>query len=104
MWKKELRGYDCNEDLFVPGYFEMPIKKGESIYFSASLSEATPSGLSRKFLAEIDKRVSRSSYKNCLINAAQQFIEKRGKKNVYRGRISHGLTPGDATLLFRYQV
>jgi predicted glycogen debranching enzyme len=78
--EEKLRGYDCNEDLFVPGYFEMPIKKGESIYFSASLSEATPSGLSRKFLAEIDKRVSRSSYKNCLINAAQQFIEKRGKK------------------------
>ncbi len=27
------RGYDSLEDLYVPGYFEMPIKKGESIVF-----------------------------------------------------------------------
>lgn len=78
--EEKLRGYECQEDLFVPGYFEMPIKKGESVYFSASLSETNPASLSRKFAAEIDKRVVRDSYKNCLINSAQQFIEKRGKK------------------------
>ena len=27
------RGYDFREDLFVPGYFEFPIKKGESVDF-----------------------------------------------------------------------
>jgi predicted glycogen debranching enzyme len=74
------RGYDYREDLFVPGYFEIPIKKGESIYFSASLGEITPASISRKFSTEASKRIVRDSYKNCLINSAQQFIEKRNKK------------------------
>ena len=34
--KEQERGYDANEDLYVPGYFEMNIKKGESIVISAS--------------------------------------------------------------------
>ena len=36
--KEQERGYASNEDLYVPGYFEMPIKKGESIIFSGSTS------------------------------------------------------------------
>ena len=31
--KEQNRGYEYHEDLFVPGYFELPIKKGESIVF-----------------------------------------------------------------------
>ena len=33
--KDQERGYPYQEDLYVPGYFEIPIKKGESIIFSA---------------------------------------------------------------------
>ena len=36
--KEQERGYASNEDLYVPGYFEMDIKKGESIVFAASTS------------------------------------------------------------------
>ncbi|MDE7236477.1 MAG: glycogen debranching enzyme N-terminal domain-containing protein, partial [Paramuribaculum sp.] len=36
------RGVPYLEDLWVPGYFEMPIKKGESIIFSAGISEIDP--------------------------------------------------------------
>ena len=36
--KEQERGYDFNEDLYVPGYFEVDIKKGESIIFSAGIS------------------------------------------------------------------
>ena len=32
--KEQERGYDSNEDLYVPGYFELDIKKGESVVFS----------------------------------------------------------------------
>ena len=39
--KEQERGYDSNEDLYVPGYFEVNIKKGESIIFSAGISEAS---------------------------------------------------------------
>ncbi len=42
--KEQERGYEAREDLYVPGYFEMPIKKGESIVFAAGLQKITPSG------------------------------------------------------------
>lgn len=69
------RGYDYKEDLFVPGYFEMPVKKGEVIIFSASTEEVqNPEVLSRKFQNDIKKRIPRNNFKNCLINSAQQFF------------------------------
>jgi len=72
--EEQKRGYEFKEDLYVPGYFEMPIKKGESIVFSASTSQAIPGGLKKKFTSELDQRISKSSLKNCLLNAAQQFV------------------------------
>lgn len=74
------RGYDYKEDLFVPGYFEMPIEKGESIIFSASTKENNPANLKPKFTREVRKRVPRNSFKHCLVNSAQQFIVKRNHK------------------------
>jgi predicted glycogen debranching enzyme len=80
-YNKELRrGYDYKEDLFVPGYFEMQAKKGDMIIFSASTSETNPEQLKRRFTIELSKRIPRDSFKNCLINAAQQFIVKKDKK------------------------
>jgi len=80
-YNKELRrGYDYKEDLLVPGYFELKAKKGDSIIFSASTLKAGPEQLSRKFTSEVNKRIPRDSFKNCLINAAQQFIIRKNKK------------------------
>lgn len=73
------RGYDCQEDLFVPGYFECPIKKGESIIFSAALSAAAPVGLKTKFQKLVDARAPRSSFLNCLKYSASQFVVKKGR-------------------------
>ncbi len=74
------RGYEYKEDLFVPGYFEGRIKRGESIIFSASLKEINPAGLKRKFTAEVNSRVPRDSFRNCLVNSAQQFFVHKKKK------------------------
>ncbi len=74
------RGYDFKEDLFVPGYFEVNIKKGESIIFSASLKESDPTSFKTKFTSEFGKCAPRDSYKNCLINAARQFIVRQNNK------------------------
>lgn len=78
--EEEKRGYEFSEDLFVPGYFEFSIKKGESVVFSASLKEISGQSLKRKFASEIKKRVPRNTFENCLINSAQQFITRKGKK------------------------
>ncbi len=80
------RGYDYKEDLFVPGYFEVRIKRGESIIFSASLKEVNPAGLKRKFTAETNSRVPRDSFRNCLVNSAQQFfVHKKNKTEIIAG-------------------
>ena len=74
------RGYDGHEDLFVPGFFEVSIKKGESIIFSAATLDQNPGSLSKKFNAELLRRPPKDNFENCLHNAAQQFIVRRGKK------------------------
>jgi len=75
--KEQNRGYDFKEDLFVPGYFELPIKIGEPIIFSASTIECTPSLFKKKFSQEFNNRISRNSFIDSLSNAASQFIVQR---------------------------
>lgn len=72
--KEEERGYNFSEDLYVPGYFEVEINKGESIVFAAGTEESAYKGLKAKFTREAKKRVPRSGLLNNLLNAAQQFI------------------------------
>lgn len=79
--KDQERGYDYKEDLYVPGYFEVPIKKGESVIFSAGISEVKPRSLTSLYDKELSVRTYRTSFYNCLKNSAQQFYYKRGKNN-----------------------
>ena len=81
--KEQERGYDANEDLYVPGYFEMNIKKGESIVFSASIKEFTTKGLCQLFEDEVNERSPRDNFLHCLINAAHQFHISEGNGDEY---------------------
>jgi predicted glycogen debranching enzyme len=78
--EEQKRGYEYSEDLFVPGYFEFPIKKGESVILSAGLEVVAVSGIKRSFNTEVQRRIPRDSFENCLLNSAQQFISRRDKK------------------------
>ena len=71
--KEQERGYASNEDLYVPGYFEMTIKKGESIVFAAGTSEIKSSRLKKLFDEEAGLRAPRDNFFHCLVNAAHQF-------------------------------
>lgn len=73
------RGIPYTEDLWVPGYFSIPIKKGESIIFSAGISEVSPRSLDKMYEAEIASRTARTSFYNCLKNSAKQLYLKEGK-------------------------
>jgi predicted glycogen debranching enzyme len=75
--KEREDGYDYMEDLFVPGYFELPIKKGEVIVFSAGTEPANIRDLKRLFDDEIKKRVERTDFHSCLESAARQFYIKK---------------------------
>lgn len=43
------RGFDCTEDLLVPGWFTVPMAPGESVYLSAGVDEAAPRNIKRNF-------------------------------------------------------
>ena len=74
------RGYDYTEDLLVPGFFEFKMKKGESVILSLGTDEINPVSIKKMFSNEIKSRIKRNNFKSSLINAAEQFINKRGNK------------------------
>ena len=75
-YKDRDRGLPYKEDLWVPGYFELPIRKGESIIFSASTFECDPSQFENVYEEELKTRTCRTSFYNCLKNSAKQFYLK----------------------------
>lgn len=80
------RGVPYTEDLWVPGYFELPIKKGESIIFSAGVTPVKPASLQSMYKREVANRTPRTSFFNCLKNAAKQFyLRENGKMYVLSG-------------------
>ncbi len=81
--KEQERGYASNEDLYVPGYFEMPIKKGESIVFAASTSAIKTSKLKSLFEEEIALRQPRDNFYHCLVAAAHQFHNRQPNDDRY---------------------
>jgi len=84
---KELnRGYEYLEDLLVPGYFEVPIKKGETIIFAAGTKETKPVSLKQRFTKELKSRIKKVTFLSSLDNAAQQFImHKKSETDIIAG-------------------
>ena len=65
------RGFDCREDLFVPGMFTAELKPGDSIVFSASVNEVNPRGLKRKFTDCLKKMDKIETYRDLLVHNAR---------------------------------
>ena len=74
------RGYDSTEDLFVPGFFEIGMKKGDCIVISAGFEEQNPATFRKQFGVEVKNRTPRNSFDNCLYNAADEFFVELNKK------------------------
>ena len=74
------RGFDCREDLLVPGVFQMELKPGESVVFSASVNEANPRGLKRKFTDTLKKMGTVDTYHDLLVHNADLFKLHDGDK------------------------
>ena len=81
------RGYDCREDLFVPGTFECELKSGESIVFSASAGDpVNATSLKRRLAATIDKIGPITSFHDQLVRQADFLIrEDGGRKRIVAG-------------------
>jgi len=79
--KERERGYEFTEDLYVPGYFEVPMKKGDVIVFSGGISEAKSNQFKQMFQHEFDIRPPRDNFYNSLVIAAHQFHNVQGDKH-----------------------
>ena len=71
--KEQERGYATTEDLYVPGYFELTLREGESVVFAAATSEIDSSKLRRLFDQEAENVLPWDNFYHCLASAAHQF-------------------------------
>ncbi len=71
--KERERGYECHEDLFSPGYFEIGLSEGETVVFSAAIHEVHSKTLKDRFNKELRKRLDKHTIYDSLRNAATQF-------------------------------
>ena len=74
------RGFDCMEDLFVPGEFSVELKPGETVVLSASVNEISPRGLKKKFEDIVAKMGTIHNYHDLLVHNADMLKCKRGGK------------------------
>ena len=80
------RGFDCREDLFVPGSFSLEMKPGDSVVFSASVNEINPKGLKRKFTDTLKKMAVIEDYEDLLAHNAELFkVHHNGKSRINAG-------------------
>ena len=80
------RGFDCREDLLVPGVFEMDMKEGESVVFSASTVEANPASIKRKFNDLLKKTPEVTNSREQLVRCADTLIcNHNNRKKVTAG-------------------
>ena len=80
------RGFDCKEDLFVPGSFTLKMKEGDSIILSASVEEENPRMITRKFNAALKGMKGIGNYHDQLLHCADLLTRDRnGHKMITAG-------------------
>ncbi len=82
------RGYEGYEDLLTTGYFELPLSKGQSVIFSASVEEMESSAeIDALFDRALARRTHKIDFHSMLRHSARQFVIRRadGRTEVMAG-------------------
>ena len=82
------RGFDCREDLLVPGWFEARLKAGDALVFSASLMQEDPTEFKRRFTSCVREAGEITSYRDQLRRCADTLITNHNN----RKRINAGFS------------
>ena len=82
------RGFDCKEDLFVPGWFSATLKQGDSLVFSASMKEEDPAGFKAKFDDRVSKTPVVTDSRDQLVRCADLLVCNHN----YRKKITAGFS------------
>ena len=73
------RGFDCREDLWVPGSFETEMKAGDILVFSAAAGEPVKAAsLKRKFNTTVEKIGPITSFHDQLVRQCNSLIREDG--------------------------
>ena len=81
------RGFDCKEDLLVPGSFTFQVKRGTTVVVSASTDMVNPKGIKSRFTRVLSGMIPADSYENLLLASARMMVWKtpRGSRQIYAG-------------------
>lgn len=80
------RGFDCKEDLLVPGTFTLKMNEGDVLYFSASVDEVATRSMKKKFEEGVNDNGIISDNHDQLVHWADLFKTCRnGRKRVSAG-------------------
>lgn len=80
------RGFDCREDLFVPGEFVVELKPGDSVVLSASVNEENSRTLKKKFLDIYRKTKPITDRHDLLVHNADLLkVCRDGKERINAG-------------------
>ena len=82
------RGFDCQEDLLVPGHFLALLKPGESLVFSASVTQEDPGDFKSRFSHFVSEAGEITSYRDQLRRCADTLITNHNN----RKRINAGFS------------
>ena len=78
--KEKERGFEFKEDQLVPGYLELQMRKGESIIFSAGISETNPAQLKHLWEKEAARKPIKNDMYDWLKNSAAQCYKREGNR------------------------
>ena len=80
------RGYDCREDVLVPGTFTVNVRAGSELVVSASTSKETPASLKSRFASLASKETNVGSHRDVLLrNAKMLKVVRNGKETISAG-------------------
>ena len=72
------RGFDCIEDLFVPGDFAVDLKKGDVLIVAAGVDPVAPKGLKARYDEIARNLTSPDNFQDLLVANADLFKQNRG--------------------------
>lgn len=84
--EEQKRGYAYKEDLNVPGYFEVTLKKGETVIVGAGTAECVSQKFKKDVKVELQKHIPCDSFDKCLkFTASQFFVENEYGTTIVAG-------------------
>ncbi len=90
---EQRRGFESVEDLYVPAVFNIELKEGESLIFSASTQEEKPVSMKRTFNLEEKKSMEIKDYEQQLLHCADLLVRDRNAHKMINSGFSW-LYPG----------